>query len=93
VRTTKFLLIILITAATGITIITNKTPKSTTMKKEYVTAQQFLEDSFKLAQIIFTSGFQPTFLIALWRGGAQVGIATQEYFSYKKTPIKGVFLW
>jgi len=53
------------------------------MKKQYISAQSLLDDSFLLAQKIFESGFQPTFILALWRGGAPVGIAVQEYLAHK----------
>jgi len=59
-----------------------------TEKKEYVEPQVFLENSFKLAKVVFDSGFRPTFLIALWRGGAPVGMAVEEYFSYKHFSIE-----
>ncbi|MFC1842397.1 phosphoribosyltransferase [Candidatus Dependentiae bacterium] len=57
-------------------------------EKEHVNAQQLLEDSFRLAKVIFESDFRPTHLIALWRGGAPIGIAIEEYFHYKKRPIE-----
>ncbi len=52
------------------------------MEKVYLTAQSLLEDSFKLAQQILESGFKPTFIIAVWRGGAPIGIAVQEYLHF-----------
>ncbi len=52
------------------------------MSKVYLTAQGLLEDSFKLAQKILESGFKPTFIIAVWRGGAPIGIAVQEYLHF-----------
>jgi hypoxanthine phosphoribosyltransferase len=52
------------------------------MSKVYLTAQGLLEDSFKLAQKVFKSGFEPTFIIAVWRGGAPIGIAVQEYLQF-----------
>jgi len=52
------------------------------MSKVYLTAQGLLEDSFKLAQKVFKSGFKPTFIIAVWRGGAPIGIAVQEYLQF-----------
>lgn len=51
-------------------------------QKRYLSAQGLLEDSFRLAQQILQSGFQPTFIIALWRGGAPIGIAVQEYLQF-----------
>lgn len=52
------------------------------MKKVYLTAQGLLEDSFKLAHQVLESGFKPTFIIAVWRGGAPIGIAVQEYLHF-----------
>ncbi len=52
------------------------------MEKMYLTAQGLLEDSFKLAHQVYTSGFRPTFIIAIWRGGAPIGIAVQEFLSF-----------
>lgn len=51
--------------------------------KLYLSADQLLEDSFRLANIIFDSGFRPTHIVGLWRGGAPVGIAIQELFEYR----------
>jgi uncharacterized protein len=50
--------------------------------KLYLDAQTLLEDSFRLAADIYRSGFRPTFIVAVWRGGAPIGIAVQEYFAY-----------
>lgn len=52
------------------------------MNKVYLTAQGLLEDSFQLAYQVFKSGFKPTFIIAVWRGGAPIGIAVQEFLSF-----------
>ena len=52
------------------------------MDKVYLTGQGLLEDSFKLAQKVLDSGFEPTFIIAVWRGGAPIGIAVQEYLHF-----------
>ena len=37
--------------------------------KVYLSAQQLLEDSFALGAQVIASGFRPTFMIAIWRGG------------------------
>lgn len=52
------------------------------MEKTYLSGEQLLTDSFKLAKLVFDSGFRPTFIIAVWRGGAPIGIAVQEFLSY-----------
>ena len=48
------------------------------MKKTFITADQLLEDSFKLAIDIFESGFRPDYIVGVWRGGTPVGIAVHE---------------
>lgn len=82
----KILLIFSIAICSFFSLLLNDTNKKNT-KKIYVSPQQLLEGSFKLAKLIFESNFRPTFLIALWCGGAPIGIAITEYFSYKETPI------
>jgi hypoxanthine phosphoribosyltransferase len=54
------------------------------MEKIYISAQELLEDSFRLASDIYDSGFRPHFIVGIWRGGTPVGIAVQEYLEYKK---------
>ena len=53
------------------------------MQKTYITAQMLLEGSFKLAHRVFEDGFRPQFIVGIWRGGAPIGIAVQEYFEYR----------
>lgn len=52
-------------------------------EKLYLSAQQLLEDSFELAAKVYRSGFRPSFIVAVWRGGAPMGIAVQELLSYR----------
>lgn len=52
------------------------------MEKVYLTAQNLLEDSFKLGCQVLESNFKPTFIIAIWRGGAPIGIAVQEFLHF-----------
>jgi|TARA_R100000687_G_scaffold56138_1_gene44904 hypoxanthine phosphoribosyltransferase len=58
--------------------------KGFSMEKTFITAQQLLEDSFRLASKVYEDGFRPHFIIGIWRGGAPIGIAVQEYFDFKK---------
>ena len=51
-------------------------------EKVYLGAQQLLEDSFRLGAEVVKSGFRPTMMIAIWRGGAPVGVAVQELLAY-----------
>lgn len=50
--------------------------------KRYITEQALLEDAYRLGVQIFNSGFRPTFIVGLWRGGSSVGIAVQECLQY-----------
>lgn len=47
-------------------------------EKLFVSANQLLDDAFRLGGQILDDGFRPDVLIALWRGGTPVGIAIQE---------------
>lgn len=51
-------------------------------EKLYLNAQTLLEDSYRLAAKVLQSGFKPSFIIAVWRGGAPIGIAVQELLEY-----------
>jgi hypoxanthine phosphoribosyltransferase len=49
------------------------------MKKTFIQADHLLEDSFKLAWNVYESGFRPNYIVGVWRGGAPIGIAVQEF--------------
>ncbi len=49
--------------------------------KLYLQANQLLTDAFHLGAMIVKSGFRPNFIVAIWRGGAPIGIAVQELLS------------
>jgi hypoxanthine phosphoribosyltransferase len=51
-------------------------------EKQYISAQQLLEDSFRLGADIIRDGFRPTIMIAIWRGGVPMGIAIQELLTW-----------
>ena len=52
------------------------------MKKIYIREKTLIQDSFKLAVMIFNSQFRPDFLIGIWRGGSTVGIYVQECLQF-----------
>ncbi|MEL7539057.1 MAG: phosphoribosyltransferase family protein [Pseudomonadota bacterium] len=52
------------------------------MQRTFITADDLLLDSFRLAARIYESGFRPDLLIGIWRGGSAVGIAVQEALEY-----------
>ncbi len=49
------------------------------MKKTFIQADELLKDSFKLASQVFDSGYRPDYIVGVWRGGAPIGIAVQEF--------------
>ena len=52
------------------------------MDKTVLSAQDLLEDSFRLGLRILEDDFKPTMIIAIWRGGTPVGMAVQEILAY-----------
>ncbi|MDB4512057.1 tellurite-like stress resistance cysteine protease StiP [Arenicella sp.] len=52
------------------------------MNKLFLNADQLQRDSFALAQAIVESGYRPTFLIGLWRGGTPIAITVQEVLEF-----------
>ena len=51
-------------------------------EKRFISAQELLEDSFRLGVKIINSGFRPDFIVGIWRGGTPVGIAIQELLEH-----------
>ncbi len=52
------------------------------ISKEFISAESLLRDSLALGMQIVRSGFRPTFLVGVWRGGAPIGIAVQEVLEF-----------
>lgn len=48
------------------------------MQKRFLDEETVIQDAFRLGVQIFESGFRPTFIVGLWRGGSSVGIYVQE---------------
>lgn len=55
--------------------------------KHFVSPDSLREDSYALAAKVIESGFKPDFLIAIWRGGATIGICMHEFFKYLNIPV------
>ncbi len=53
------------------------------MDKVFISADDLLIDSFKMAHKILESGFEPDYIVGVWRGGTPIGIAVQEYLDYR----------
>lgn len=50
--------------------------------KLYISADDLLADAFALALSILRSGFEPTHLVGVWRGGSPIAIAVEEALRY-----------
>ncbi|NQV92043.1 hypoxanthine phosphoribosyltransferase [Candidatus Woesearchaeota archaeon] len=54
-----------------------------------VTADELLVDSYKIGKkVMLDEDFTPTYLIALWRGGTDVGKAVHEYLKFHNVDTK-----
>ena len=51
------------------------------MDKLFINSDDLLKDSFQLAWKVYESGFKPNYIVGVWRGGAPIGIAVQEFLS------------
>ena len=51
------------------------------MEKHFIRAEDLIQDSFNLALQVYEDGYRPNYIIGVWRGGAPVGIAVQEFLS------------
>ena len=61
-------------------------------EKYYISAEELLEDSYRLGVQIINSGFRPDFIVGIWRGGTPVGIAIQELMDYFNIPTDHISL-
>ena len=52
------------------------------IEKQYIKAQELLDDSFRLGLKVLDSGFLPDFIVGIWRGGTPVGITVQELLEH-----------
>ena len=52
------------------------------MEKLFINAESLLRDSIALGMQVIRSGYRPTFLVGVWRGGAPIGICVQEVLEY-----------
>lgn len=61
--------------------------------KRYISANEYLQDNWRLAASVRRSGWRPDFILGLWRGGAPVAIAIHEFmkatgWSVQHVPLK-----
>ena len=52
------------------------------MPKLFVNAQSLLNHAMELALQVFETGYQPTIILGVWRGGTPIAIAVQEVFEW-----------
>ena len=62
------------------------------MVKKFVTPAENLKNSFKLASKIIDSKYVPDIIVPIYRGGAPIGIAIDEFFRYKKLEVKNIII-
>lgn len=48
------------------------------MDKVFIDEAEHILDGFRLGRRIFESGFRPSFIVGIWRGGSAVGMVVQE---------------
>ena len=51
-------------------------------EKLYIQAQDLLSDAVRLGAMVVNSGFRPSFIVGIWRGGTPIGIAVQEVLAW-----------
>jgi uncharacterized protein len=56
--------------------------QSEPIEKTFISAESLLRDSLELGLQVVRSGFNPSFLVGVWRGGAPIGISVQEVLEY-----------
>lgn len=59
-----------------------------TEEKRYLSADEFLHDSWRLAASVRRGGWRPDVLLALWRGGAFPGVAVHEFLKASGWPLR-----
>ena len=52
------------------------------VKKTFVEEETLLNDAYCMAVSVYESGFAPTFIVGIWRGGSSVGIYVQECLQF-----------
>jgi hypoxanthine phosphoribosyltransferase len=52
------------------------------VQKQFIDEEELLIDAYRLGVDVYESGFRPTFIVGIWRGGSPVGIAVQECLQY-----------
>lgn len=50
--------------------------------KLFIQEHELLLDGYRLGKRIVDSGFEPDFMVGIWRGGSSVGIVVQECLQY-----------
>lgn len=54
--------------------------------KIFVSEESQILDAYRLGEAIYSSGYRPTFIIGLWRGGSTVALVVQECLAYLGVP-------
>ena len=54
--------------------------------KIFVSEESQILDAYRLGEAIYSSGYRPTFIVGLWRGGSTVALVVQECLAYLGVP-------
>ena len=65
---------------------TDPAPSPAPGLRRYVSETELLHDAYRLGVSVANSGFRPTFIAGLWRGGSAVGIYVQECLQHLGIP-------
>jgi hypoxanthine phosphoribosyltransferase len=53
------------------------------LPKHWISAEQLLLDSMRLAAMVLADGYRPSVVVGLWRGGAAVAVALHEALAFR----------
>ena len=53
------------------------------LPKYWISAEQLLLDSIRLAAMVLADGYRPSVVVGLWRGGAQVAVTIHEALAFR----------
>ncbi len=52
------------------------------VERLFIQEEDLMRDAFRLGMLVHRSGFRPSFIVGLWRGGSSIGIFVQECLQY-----------
>lgn len=71
---------------------TKVAPPLPTRRKRWVSGDELFAGAFRLACRVYRSGYRPDVILSLWRGGAPIGLAVDEFFRYHGLEVRHTVL-